>query len=155
MYFFRKSALNIVVTIGALMILLISTSCHKVEYTGQNFSFPPGSKPHENDWEYMTQVLVSSYTTPITKKSKKNVQIKIYDKNKTFLLRDKFEFICASIDATAVWEKFEEIKVDLLEVGNQFAEDDYNKKLVKFGPNKLLSLTYHYNPEEKRFERSN
>ncbi len=136
--------------IWAILLLPILVSCH-TEYTTQHFSFPPGSKPHENDWKYTALIIVSSNESPITKKSKKNVQIKVYDKNKTYFLKDEFEFVSASIDANVVWDNFEEIKIELVEVGNEFAEDDYNNQLVKSGPNVLLSLIYQYNHEDNIF----
>jgi hypothetical protein len=132
------------------LMLPIFISC-QTEYTTQHFSFPPGSKPHENDWEYTVLVIVSSSENPITKRSKKNVQIKVYNRSKATLLNDDFEFMSASIDANVVWEKFEEIRVELLEVGNEYAKDPYNKQLLKSGPNRLLELRYRYEQENKKF----
>ena len=51
----------------AILILPIFASC-STEYTGQYFSFPPGSKPHENNWEYTMVVVVSSSKSPIVTK---------------------------------------------------------------------------------------
>lgn len=141
--------------IGSCIILLFAVSCRNTEYDGLYFSFPPGSKPHENDWKYTGVITVTSNQSPITAKSKKKVNIKIYDKSKTIYLDEDFEFDSASIDANVVWEKFEELRVELAEVGNDFAEDPYNKQLVKSGPNKLLNLTYKYNQEDRKFRKTN
>ena len=144
-----------VLIITSCIMLLFVASCNGSEYTTQHFTFPPGSKPHENNWQYTALVIVTSNQSPITKKSKKNVKIEIYDKSKKIFLSDKFEFISASIRANVAWEEFEEIRVELLEVGNRFAEDDYNKQLIKSGPNKLLNLTYKYNQEGGKFRKTN
>lgn len=141
--------------VGSCILLLFAASCRKTDFAGQYFSFPPGSKPHENNWEYTGVITVSSNQTPITSKSKKKVNIKIYDRNKTIYLNEDFEFDCASIEANVVWNNFEEIKIELSEVGNRFAEDGYNKQLIKSGPNKLLNLTYKYNQEGEKFRKTN
>lgn len=135
-----------------ILILPIFVSCN-TEYTGQYFSFPPGSKPHENNWEYTALIVVSSSESPITKKSKKNVKIKVYNRSKVTLLKEEFEFISAAIDAIVVWEKFEDLSVDLLEVGNENAKDSYNKQLLKSGPNRLLEIKYKYESETQKFRR--
>lgn len=147
MQFFRIVAIWVV-----FLILPVFSSC-STEYTGQYFSFPPGSKPHENNWEYKAVVIVSSKEKPITKKSKKSVQIKIYDKKEAIILNDELEFVGASIDAKVVWEKFEVIKVELLEVGNEYAIDQYNKGLLKSGPNRLIKLKYKYDQRSKKFKK--
>ncbi|MBP7434149.1 hypothetical protein KA996_11455 [bacterium] len=127
-------------------------SC-KSHYTLQGFSFPPGSKAHENNWEYYGKVIVTCYEKKFTNKNEKTVEIKINDREKKLLLEDKFKFDAASIEAKVEWEKFEEITVELLEEGNQFSEDEYNKQLLKNGPKSLRKLKYIYNPTKKLFER--
>ncbi len=137
-----------------LIALMLPTfiSCQS-EYTTQHFSFPPGSRPHENDWKYTALIIVSSSESPITKRSKKRVQIKVYDKSKANLLNESFEFISSSIDANVEWEKFEDIKVELLEVGNEYAKDQYNKKLLKSAPNSLIKLKYKYDQGSEKFKK--
>jgi len=98
-------------------------------------------------------VIVASNQSPITKRSTKNVKIKIYGKNKTNFLNEDFEFVSASIDANVVWDRFDELNIELVEVGNEYAGDAYNRALVKSGPNKLISLTYRYNQEEGKFKK--
>jgi hypothetical protein len=135
------------------LLLLAFIAC-RAEYTTQHFSFPPGSKPHENDWEYTALIIVSSRKSPITKKSKKNVHVRVYDKNKTKYLNDDLEFIGASIDAKIIWNKFEKIEIEIFEVGNKYADDQYNKQLLKSGPNSLLEITYKYESETNKFKRA-
>ncbi len=139
--------------VGAMLILLFASSCSGSEYTTQHFSFPPGSKPHESSWQYMALVIVSSDESPITSKSKKVIEIKVNDRSNTVFLDDNYEFICASLRANVVWEKFEEIKVELFEVGNEYAKDLYNKQLLKSGPNRLLVATYQYDQKHNKFNR--
>jgi hypothetical protein len=142
---------GVAVMFGASLLIIIA-SC-KTEYTTQHFSFPPGSKPHENNWDYTLLIVVSTGADPFTKKSKKHVQIKIYDRSKTFYLKDSFDLISASIDANIVWNSFGRVDIELLEVGNQSSKDPYNADLFKTGPRVLSQLTYGYNQEQKQFFR--
>jgi hypothetical protein len=133
------------------LMLLLASSCTGADYTTQHFSYPPGSKPHESNWQYTALVIVSSNKSPITKKSKKYVKIKVYDKYKTNLLTDEFEVISASITANVVWDKFDELNIELFEEGNEFADDSYNKSLVSYGPKKLLNKFYRYNLTDRKY----
>ena len=134
--------------------LILMCSC-KVDYTGQYFTYPPGSKEHEHNWQYTLLIIASSHHTPIAEKSKKKVRIKVYNTEKTVFLNDVYEYECASVDAYAVWDTFEEIKLEIREEGNKYADDDYNKQLLKSGPHTLLKATYHYNQEDRKFVRVN
>ena len=134
------------------VMLLTLISCQK-EYTTQHFSFPPGSKPHENDWSHTALIIVSSDESPITKRSQKKVDIKVYDKNKETLLDASFEFISSSIAANVEWEKLEDLKIELFEVGNKYAEDKYNTELIKSGPKKLMKINFRYNQKREKFEK--
>lgn len=149
------SRLRLVLFLPTLMILAIisSTACSKKDYTFQLFCFPPGSEPHKNNWEYTANVTAFSSQTPVTKKSKKNVRITVYDKKETIFLKDAFEFESTSIKAKVAWDKFEEISVELMEVGNKFSKDPDNIALVKSGPNTLMKITYQYDPQSKEFKR--
>lgn len=143
------------VLIGSLIMLFFATSCSGSEYTTQHFSFPPESKPHENDWKYMALVIVSSDKSPITDKSEKVVKIEIHDQSSAIFLDDGYKFTCASVRVNVVWDKFEEIKVDIDEVGNKFAKDPYNEQLLKTGSNRLISLIYQYDKKSNKFKRTN
>ena len=136
------------------LILLIVISCGS-EYIFQIESFPPGTKPSGYDWEYSSIVIVTSNKSPITRKSKKKVYIKIYDRKKTYYLKDNYKFVSATIKASFIWEKFDEIRIKLFEVGNKYSEDPYNKQLVKDGPNFLIELTYQFDNESRQFKRVN
>jgi hypothetical protein len=125
---------------AAIIVLLLLCSCSR-SYTGQFFSFPPGSKPHENDWTYLCQVI---YWAPLgkkgTDKGKRKIQVIITDKNN--VLREEFELESASIESKIQWENLEGVTLDLYERGNQFAEDEYNNQLLKEGPRHLITLSY-------------
>ena len=137
-----------------LVVIMQPISC-RIEYTGQLFTFPPGTKPHLNDWVYTTKVVVSSRKSPTTALSKKKVQITVYNRDKTNFLKDEYHFRAASINAKVIWNEFEEIKIELYEEGNPYSQDSYNANLVKEGPNSLLHLTYRFNEEAKKFKRTN
>jgi hypothetical protein len=143
---------KIVVSICYMLILsLISLSCSGYDYTTQHFSYPPGSKPHDNNWQYTALVIVSSHKSPISKKSRKYVKFMVYDKNKKNFLTDEYEFNSASITAHVVWVTFDELNIELFEVGNEFADDDYNKILIERGPNILLKILYKYDQKDKKY----
>lgn len=81
------------------------------------------------------------------------VNIKIYDQHKSIFLSDDLTFISASIQANVAWSDFKKISIELFEVGNKYAGDSYNKKLIENGPNKLINLIYEYSPNTKKYLR--
>jgi hypothetical protein len=103
----------------------------------------------------MALVIVSSKHGAVTDRSEKNVTIRLYDRDKNILMNDEFELVCASVRANIVWEEFKKFAINLIEVGNEFSHDQYNKHLIEHGPKKLLCLTYEYSEKEKKFRRSN
>lgn len=127
-------------------------SCNGSVYLYKAFTFPPGSLPHEDKWQYSGKVIVSSNESgPLAKKSKKKVQIKVTDRKENIMLSDDFSFVSANIEATVTWDKFDEIDIILSEVGNQYAEDQYNKDLLKNGPRQLACLKYRFDTKLGRF----
>lgn len=136
-----------------LSSLVVLASC-RTEYTTQHFSFPPGSRPHENTWTYAGLVVVSSGHSPIAERSRKSIRIRIYDKARTDLLDDRVECDCASVDASVVWQTFDDFEVELIEVGNPYLDDPYNTHLLKTGPRSLFKLKYRYSELGGRFERA-
>lgn len=125
-----------------LFILLLLFSCSR-SYNGQYFSFPPGSKPHENNWTYLCKVISwDPVGKEPTDKGNRKIQIIIHDKEKNNLLRDEFELVSASINSRIKWENRKHLNLEIYERGNQFAEDDYNKQLIKEGPRHLITLSY-------------
>ena len=135
-----------------LFALLFLSGCSR-SYSGQIFSFPPGSKPHENDWTYLCKVIDwAPRGKNATEKGKRKIQIIIHDKNKNNVLWDEFELESASIESKIQWIKFENVTLDLYERGNEYAEDDYNKKLIKSGPKHLITLNYVW--DGKKYIRS-
>ena len=134
-------------------LFLTISGCRGVDYYGKYFSYPPGSKPHEKNWEYRGLVYVYTRKGPLIYKSKKNVEIGIHDKEGDKLLDDKYTFNCAFIKAAVVWEEFEDLQISLFEEGSKSAEDAYNKELLKKGLVLLIELKYKFNEETKKFER--
>lgn len=150
LYYLKPSNLLI---IELILLFLTIFACRGADYTGQYFSFPPGSKPHENNWQYTALVIVKSNHSPISDKSRKTVTFKIYDKNINIYLKEDFVFDCASVRASLEWEKFEEVKIYLDEVGNEFAKDAHNKLLRKIGPIRLAIFTYEFDKDSRLFRR--
>ncbi len=124
------------------LAFLFLYSCAR-SYSGQYFSFPPGSEPHENDWTHLCKIIVwDPFGKRPIERGKRKIQVFIQDKDKNNVLTDKFVLESASIESKVRWEKFERITLYIYEVGNKFAEDDYNKRLIKAGPKHLITLRY-------------
>jgi hypothetical protein len=102
---------------------------------------------------YTGLVVVSTGHSPIAERSRKRIRIRIYDRARTDLLDESAECDCASIDASVVWQTFEDFEVELVEVGNPYRSDPYNTHLLRTGPRPLFRLKYRYSQQEGRFER--
>jgi len=142
-----------------LFLILLCTSmvivnCRGSVYSFYAFSYPPSSKPHEDNWEYLGKVIVASNEVgALSKKSKKGVQIIVVNKLKQTVLSDDLKFVCGSIDAKIIWQQFEEIEITLYEIGNPYAEDEYNKELIVKGPNRIAHLEYLFDNVSKKFKK--
>ncbi len=68
-----------------------------------------------------------------------------------YLLKDMYEYESASINSNIKWDTFEEIQIELIEEGNSYSDDPYNKRLVKRGPKILEVLKYRYDKETGKF----
>ena len=141
-----------VLLLFALVTPVVLYGC-KTNYTFQLFAYPPGSRPDEYNWENTLSIFVSTKDSRFTKKTKKDVRLRIYNKDKVVILDENYEFISAAIDANVTWEKFERVSIELVEVGNEFSEDPYNKQLVESGPNRLLEIIYIYENKTQTFKR--
>ncbi|MFZ5564048.1 MAG: hypothetical protein ACOZBW_08335 [Thermodesulfobacteriota bacterium] len=140
-------------TLAIVTAMLLLCSCSR-SYSGEFFSFPPRSKPHENNWTYLCQVTNwAPFGKNATERGNRKIQIIVNDKNKTKMLEDEFELVSASIRSKITWERIEKLSLDLYEVGNKFAEDDYNKKLIEEGPRHLITLNYIW--DGKKYIKSN
>lgn len=151
--------MRLLLKINILFLLIIfellQYGCYREAYTVQFFSYPPDSKPHEDNWEYRGTVAITQEEKgSFAKKTHKTIKINIKDRTKTDYLFDEFKFFCAGIDAVIKWEHFEKLDISLLEVGNKFEDDDYNRQLLKKGPNELIQLNYTYDPSLSKFVRS-
>lgn len=152
----KNTTLKLLLVLILFPIIGIGTyGCKGKSYSFTAFSYPPGSEPHEDNWEYHGKVIVSSLEVgPLTRRTRKTVQIIVQGRSKDGFLSDKLDFVCASIESSVQWDVFDEIEIILYEVGNEFAEDEYNKKLIKKGRNPLSHLKYVYDDQTKKFHRS-
>jgi hypothetical protein len=150
----RKASLLLIVLIY-MMVSISLGSCRNTSYSFRAFSYPPGSQPHQDNWEYSGTVVVTSQEKgSLSKKSAKSVYIVVKDKSKRTYLSDRLEFHCGQIDSSIKWDKFEELEIILYEVGNEFADNEYNKELLKKGPIRLCLLKYRYDSASREFERA-
>jgi hypothetical protein len=123
-------------------VLMFLCSCAR-SYSSQYFSYPPDSKPHENDWTYFCKIIIwDPFGNRPVEKGKRKIEIVINDKNKNKVLEDKFEIESASVETKIKWMELKQITFDLYEVGHKHAEDEYNKLLIKEGPKHLVTLNY-------------
>ena len=75
----------------------------------------------------------------------RKIEIFIYDKKENKLLHDEIILDCASLEREISWDKFDSLTIKLYERGNQFANNEYNKKLIKEGQRHLITLNYSWN----------
>ena len=136
------------ISIAVLTCLLFLAACSG-SYSGYHFSYPPGSEPHENNWTHLGKILVwDPYGKGTTDRAEKKVEITIVDKNKKNILRHKIKQTSASISQEVYWEEFGRITIKLFEVGNKYAEDQYNKHLVEQGPKHLITLSFSWDGDK-------
>lgn len=152
----RLSFKNVLLFFSIILVALFLYGCKGEVYSGKLFSYPPNSQPHDNNREYLGKVIVTQKeNTPFTRKAHKTIRINIEkDSNQKKYLSDKLIFFCADIDPVIEWDHFENLNITLFEVGNEFADDDYNRQLIKTGPQKLIHLFYVFDPKLNKFVRS-
>jgi hypothetical protein len=128
-------------------------SCSR-SYSFQAFSYPPGSKPHETNWTYLLKVISwdPRGMHPV-ERGKRDIDIIINDKTKNTILEDKIELESASIRSEVRWTNFERLTLDIYEVGNEYANDSYNKKRIAKGRKLLKTLIYVW--DGKKYIRHN
>lgn len=130
--------------------------CDMKAYSTKFFSYPPKSKPHENNWQYFGSIkMVSSKKGAFSILSDKTVYLSIKDRNNKNYLSDKIQFECGGIKASIKWDQFDTLEITLNEIGSKHVNDNYNKQLLKKGPNCLKHLIYKYDSELKKFGRNN
>jgi hypothetical protein len=139
----------------ALILMLFVVGCTS-QYALQAFCFPPGSKPHEDNWEYLGMIVTeTSSPGSMFAKNPKHVKIRIQDKNKRSLLDDNYDFSCGYVKANISWDTFDVLVVKLVETDSEHFVDAYSQKLGEPEPQPLVDLKYRYNQETKKFERTN
>jgi hypothetical protein len=81
-------------------------------------------------------------------RGKRDIDIIINDKTKNTVLEDKIELESASIRSEVKWTNFERLTLDIYEVGNEYADDSYNKKRIAEGRKLLKTLIYVWDGEK-------
>jgi hypothetical protein len=130
--------------LSVVWLVMMLPNCSR-QYTFQLFTFPPGTKPDSQDWEYTMSIFVYSNENSNTI-SKKEVRIFVYNLDETYFLKDKYKLRVGNIRAKVHWDNFHFIELDLL-------EDNPSDPCDK--PKILLHLEYTFNENAKRFERTN
>jgi hypothetical protein len=131
---------------------MVGSNYEPVVYSTRFYSYPPSSSPHGNDWDYLGFIkMTSTEKGTFSSKSKKRVTITVMDKDNNIYLDDKLTFICSGIKAIIKWDQFKQLEIILNEVGNRFAQDEYNKQLLLNGPNNLVCLKYSFDHQLRRF----
>lgn len=148
---------NFKLILFVFIMAFLLTSCFSASYTMLGFSYPPGSKLHEGDWEYAGMIIVTSNKSGSDFDiSEKTVRFTIKDKEKNKFLDMTLKFsYCGAIfhDIDEVkWDKFEELQFTLYEeiVKSRRIEKDVLKdsETEKFP---LCKLKFEYNNKERKF----
>ena len=82
------------------------------------FSYPPGSKPHESNWEYIGQITVWHPGAPV-ERGKKKLRVSIKDKNDKILLNETHKIFGGIFKHVVSWERFENIKITTTEESSE------------------------------------
>lgn len=152
-----KASVWVLLLYSFLVLFAVSAhyGCKKSAFPGKLFCYPPSSKPHESTWTYLGSVLVKqSEKGSFSKRSVKSIYITVRDRQEKLYLNDELEVYCAGLHIATEWDQFEELEITLIEKGNKFAEDDYNKKLIENGPNTLIQLKYSFDDSLNKFVRA-
>ncbi len=136
-----------------LLLALAAVACRGGNYTVQYFCFPQSASIEAGTCDFVTEMRVSSSKGKIVAKNDKTISIRVKDKSHKIILDEEFEVTAASVRGKVSWKDFEQLGVEVMEVGNQFAKDPHNEALLKNGPNRLLALTYGYDVTRKAFTR--
>lgn len=146
---------NLPIRYTVLLLSLVSAACMQT-YTGQDFSYPPGSKPHEaGSWTHFGDIyMTKSAFGSEFQLSKRNINIGVWDKAKNRLLFDKISLTSGSIDAEIEWEQFESLRIILFEVGyDSINSDQHSKDLLKEpgGKRQIADLRYVFDNKKDVF----
>ncbi|MCP3876249.1 MAG: hypothetical protein GY699_24290 [Desulfobacteraceae bacterium] len=129
----------------AFFTLFLIFGCSR-SYSIFFFSYPADSQPHENNWTHLGKIIAwDPRGKKATEQGKRKIEIIIHDKKESKLLHDEIELVSSMLDKKIIWNEFENLQIMLYESGNEFVEDEYNKKLVKEGPRHLITLNYYWN----------
>lgn len=139
------------------LLAVVCAACMQ-SYTGQVFSYPPGSKPHESKtWTYFGELFMTKQSSGSEfQLSKRHVKIGVWNKEKNKLLSDEMTFKSGHIGAMIDWEHFEKLQITLFEEGYSSADSDkYSNELMKEpgGKRQIADLTYIYDKDRNAFIR--
>ena len=115
-----------------LIIILGLTACSRT-WTSQSFSYPPDSKPHEENWSHRGQITVLHlFGEPAKTHGNKTMRIVINDKEGNSLLNDELNITGGLFRHKIDWFEFGTLKIQTYEEGE-------NKE------NLVLELLYKFN----------
>jgi len=145
--------IGIILLVGTMVIAF--GGCNSAFYTGKAFTYPPGSEPHNNDWDYFGEVIIASTAEgSYYNKSEKVVRITVVDKKKKRVLFDEMKFSdCGGIGVKPTWNKFDELYIDLYEKIDK--GDILNEKgvsVLDIEEIPLCKLSFKYDDKDKRFK---
>ncbi len=134
-------------------MILMMASCQSTAYSILYFTYPPDTKPHEGDYEYLGMIYYETQQGEnSTDRKQKNVRIEIKDKEKNIKLKREYQLTSATIDHKTTWDDLNTLRIELYERGNKYNDtDDYNRFLLEEGPRKLLVLEFTYDKTKDQF----
>lgn len=140
----------------ALLVALVpfAVSCQGGVWTSQDFPSPGIRRGlDQRTWPYRLRVY-ESHSGPQDAISRRNVHVTVHAKDGTSLLDDRLDYKCAAIDWKVVWERFDTIHIELVEIGDTDREGNaHNRSLLEWGPRSLARLTYRFDRDARKFVR--
>ena len=133
-----------------IFISIVLTGCEGGRTAHYRY-LPEGSSHEKNNWEYYCEL--AQYTYGLTDDSqrtcslnKKDVDIfVIRKKDQRLLLKDQFKIKSGHLKPNFLMsEDCHNLKIEVIEEGNPFAKDDYNRTLIENGPRIVQTRYYKF-----------
>ena len=155
----RLFMINFKKIIILLIVSIFIINCKPIVSDGRFFSYPKGTSPFENNWQYRMYVGIESQREGIFGKAKRIVKLFVTDKNKNTLLKEEYKIERISFYTPpvfdAVWDDYKALTINVSERGNPRPDikDEYNDLLLKNGPKLLLELQYEFDKNNKCYKK--
>ena len=151
---YKKLLIRGMCTCCSFSLFLILSGCTLGEmYNFHLFSFPPGSEPHEHNWEYSGSVTFY-YRSSFYNNESKRIAIVVKDTTGKKYLDDVTSLTCANVNVKIKWDVFDTLQFLFYnpDIGEP-VKVLVNGAIDSTYENVLMQLNYHYNSTANMFER--